>query len=116
MIRLSSKQRLFVGLRKAAFLKPLKSLDILERAKGFEPSTPTLARLCSTPELHPHPERQSGARPNRLGGGFMTQSATGCKRLCRKHFEKSWKKANKPLLTSQKLFENQTKPDYPALS
>ena len=27
----------------------------LERAKGFEPSTPTLARLCSTPELHPHP-------------------------------------------------------------
>lgn len=26
---------------------------ILERAKGFEPSTPTLARLCSTPELHP---------------------------------------------------------------
>ena len=27
----------------------------LERAKGFEPSTPTLARLCSTTELHPHP-------------------------------------------------------------
>ncbi len=27
----------------------------LERAKGFEPSTPTLARLCSTPELRPHP-------------------------------------------------------------
>jgi hypothetical protein len=26
---------------------------ILERAKGFEPSTPTLARLCSTPELRP---------------------------------------------------------------
>src|ERR1700684_1149649 len=26
-----------------------------ERAKGFEPSTPTLARSCSTPELHPHP-------------------------------------------------------------
>ena len=25
----------------------------LERVKGFEPSTPTLARLCSTPELHP---------------------------------------------------------------
>jgi uncharacterized DUF497 family protein len=29
--------------------------EILERAKGFEPSTPTLARSCSTPELHPHP-------------------------------------------------------------
>jgi hypothetical protein len=27
----------------------------MERAKGFEPSTPTLARLCSTPELHPQP-------------------------------------------------------------
>src|SRR5204863_7169046 len=26
---------------------------VLERAKGFEPSTPTLARLCSTPELRP---------------------------------------------------------------
>ena len=30
-----------------------KSLRDLERAKGFEPSTPTLARLCSTPELRP---------------------------------------------------------------
>ena len=28
--------------------------EVLERVKGFEPSTPTLARLCSTPELHPH--------------------------------------------------------------
>ena len=27
--------------------------EFLERAKGFEPSTPTLARLCSTPELRP---------------------------------------------------------------
>jgi hypothetical protein len=33
--------------------KSLISLGILERAKGFEPSTPTLARLCSTPELRP---------------------------------------------------------------
>ena len=34
----------------------------LERAKGFEPSTPTLARLCSTPELRPlwRLARQSG--------------------------------------------------------
>ena len=36
----------------------------LERAKGFEPSTPTLARLCSTPELRP---RSAEAR---LIGGF----------------------------------------------
>jgi hypothetical protein len=28
-------------------------LDDLERVKRFERSTPTLARLCSTPELHP---------------------------------------------------------------
>ena len=27
---------------------------ILERKTGFEPATPTLARLCSTPELLPH--------------------------------------------------------------
>ncbi len=26
----------------------------MERANGFEPSTPTLARLCSTTELRPH--------------------------------------------------------------
>ncbi len=32
----------------------------LERAKGFEPSTPTLARSCSTPELHPHPCKEAG--------------------------------------------------------
>src|ERR1700722_19457428 len=31
-----------------------RGVEYLERAKGFEPSTPTLARLCSTPELHPH--------------------------------------------------------------
>ena len=30
-------------------------LERLERAKGLEPSTPTLARSCSTTELHPHP-------------------------------------------------------------
>ena len=35
----------------------------LERAMGFEPTTPTLARLCSTPELRPHPEARS--RPPR---------------------------------------------------
>src|SRR5208337_663555 len=33
----------------------------MERAKGFEPSTPTLARLCSTPELHPHPWADASA-------------------------------------------------------
>ncbi len=36
------------------FQNHLQIILILERAKGFEPSTPTLARLCSTPELRPH--------------------------------------------------------------
>src|SRR6187399_2456845 len=40
---------------KAADSKQLICWKKLERAKGFEPSTPTLARSCSTPELHPHP-------------------------------------------------------------
>src|SRR5690349_3050674 len=33
-----------------------KNRRSLERAKGLEPSTPTLARSCSTTELHPHPK------------------------------------------------------------
>ena len=32
----------------------LQPVFLLERAMGFEPTTPTLARLCSTPELRPH--------------------------------------------------------------
>jgi hypothetical protein len=34
----------------------------MEREKGFEPSTPTLARLCSTPELLPHTPKLFTAR------------------------------------------------------
>src|SRR3954449_4088196 len=37
----------------------------LERAKGLEPSTPTLARSCSTTELHPHPGLTAIARRQR---------------------------------------------------
>ena len=40
----------------------LKLTGNLERARGFEPPTPTLARLCSTPELHPHRPRRVGPR------------------------------------------------------
>src|SRR5690606_13975783 len=47
--------------------KELTWLGKLERAKGFEPSTPTLARLCSTPELHPLTCR-SGSFPPADGG------------------------------------------------
>ena len=42
----------------------------LERAKGFEPSTLTLARLCSTPELRPHS----------VDGGEIVKLAPRCKR------------------------------------
>ena len=38
-----------------AFVKLQHFRGNLERAKGLEPSTPTLARSCSTTELHPHP-------------------------------------------------------------
>ena len=41
----------------------------LERVMGFEPTTPTLARLCSTPELHPHSVE-----------GLMTESEKARKR------------------------------------
>ena len=56
--------RPFCGRRptndKAAKRRPVINPGIcheenLERAKGLEPSTPTLARSCSTTELHPHP-------------------------------------------------------------
>jgi hypothetical protein len=41
--------------RSDCFQNGQEPAEKLERAKGFEPSTPTLARSCSTPELHPHP-------------------------------------------------------------
>ena len=44
----------------------LNAFDCLEREKGFEPSTPTLARLCSTPELLPH--RTSAPSPAAWAG------------------------------------------------
>src|SRR5262249_58757926 len=47
------------------------ALEKLERAKGFEPSTPTLARSCSTPELHPHP---FDIRPSDVGRQGRTYS------------------------------------------
>ena len=34
---------------------------------GFEPTTPTLARLCSTPELRPHPVTPGAGLPARPG-------------------------------------------------
>ena len=41
-------------------IKKLRGFSLrMERAKGFEPSTPTLARLYSTPELRPLKKRFS---------------------------------------------------------
>jgi hypothetical protein len=48
----------------------------LERAKGFEPSTPTLARSCSTTELHPHPRDGGDSSP--AAGRAMPNAAHEC--------------------------------------
>ena len=45
-------------------------LGNLERAKGFEPSTPTLARLCSTPELRPRSPCAPARNRTRFLGRF----------------------------------------------
>ena len=39
-----------MGIKRAT-ITPLAGIDCLERPMGFEPTTLTLARLCSTPEL-----------------------------------------------------------------
>src|SRR3990167_5543221 len=56
---------------------------LLERAKRFELSTPTLARLCSTPELRPHPEELAAVTGRAVGiSGRLalckTQKQSGC--------------------------------------
>ena len=56
--------------------RPLRNEGRMERAKRFELSTPTLARLCSTPELRPHaylppPDRMAAARSYASGGGLQ---------------------------------------------
>ena len=50
----------------------------LERAKGFEPSTLTLARLCSTPELHPR------SNERRLSSNDLVDRRRECLPLPRK--------------------------------
>ena len=63
--------------RKPVLANRSKCLILLERAKGFEPSTPTLARLCSTPELHPHPRRVWQPPPGRRASAELCQRAPG---------------------------------------
>ena len=50
----------------------------LERAKGLEPSTPTLARSCSTTELHPHPRWR---RTRAVNGRPMPNADRECNSL-----------------------------------
>jgi hypothetical protein len=56
----------------------------MERAKGFEPSTPTLARLCSTPELRPLGAGETGkageTRHRRAGSPSINRRGAGCRR------------------------------------
>jgi hypothetical protein len=56
-------------------LQALAYCKILERAKGLEPSTPTLARSCSTTELHPHPNWRRLSAGN---GRAMPNAASEC--------------------------------------
>src|SRR3954463_980837 len=63
-----------------AFCQPCvhgRTMAKLERAKGFEPSTPTLARSCSTTELHPHPRWR---RTRAVNGKRMTNADRECNR------------------------------------
>ena len=53
--------------KKAPGQNPLKLCYYLERKTGFEPATPTLARLCSTPELLPLLSTHGGGTQNRTG-------------------------------------------------
>src|SRR5262252_4155474 len=51
--------------RTRAHFEDCDPCERLERAKGLEPSTPTLARSCSTTELHPHPKALAAKEPRR---------------------------------------------------
>ena len=69
----------------------------LERVKRFERSTPTLARLCSTPELHPlinPPVRGSsldrGPRLVAGDGRYMAQTFPECNREMTIGMKKFW--------------------------
>ena len=76
----SSRSQTAKSRPKAAF-EPNPMLGKLERAKGFEPSTPTLARLCSTPELHP----RSVAPKRRARRLMLPQNDSHCKRVVPRH-------------------------------
>ena len=64
--------------KKAGSIRPFRLLNFpegkLERVKRFERSTPTLARLCSTPELHPL------ARPWAASRAYMAEERGDCNR------------------------------------
>ena len=53
----------------------------LERAKGFEPSTPTLARLCSTPELRPLGRKNGDRSPWRAPANRRLQRFASSRRV-----------------------------------
>src|SRR4030088_1266475 len=64
-----------LGRLSAAYRKLFRCQENLERAKGLEPSTPTLARSCSTTELHPHPRWRRSLAGN---GRAMPNAAREC--------------------------------------
>ncbi len=50
---------------------------LMERMMGFEPTTSTLARLRSTPELHPHIEGSAKTAPHRRCTQFIENKCEG---------------------------------------
>jgi len=67
------------GPRRTLCFSSLPGLrEKLERAKGFEPSTLTLARLCSTPELHPHSISSGRLACNRSDARYMPNASSDC--------------------------------------
>jgi hypothetical protein len=65
-------------------IREIAMRENLERAKGLEPSTPTLARSCSTTELHPHPRWR---RTRAVNGRPMPNADRECNspRAIRRH-------------------------------
>jgi hypothetical protein len=74
-----------------AFVKLCQIREHLERAKGLEPSTPTLARSCSTTELHPRPKELAAVTPTT--GRAMPKAARECNSR-----RKVWVRHRKPKL------------------
>ena len=90
-------------IQKAALSAASYSFGFLERAMRFELTTPTLARLCSTPELRPL-TRLTGVRPRLYGAraGRMQQAILMHRCNAPGHPGKGCRCGSKPVLPARK--------------